>query len=305
VIDPLPTDDALLADARAGTPSAIEALLERYQARVFAFGLRMCGNAEDARDVLQETLLAAARTVSDFRGDSSVPTWLYTIARSFCIKARRRSKFAPSEEVSLDREGRTLASSVPGPEELAAGGEVKRALAQALEALDQASREVVILRDIEGMTAAEVAKVTSSSVDAVKSRLHRARVAVRERLATTLGDAPPPRAPGCPDVLAAFSQQLEGDLEPRLCAELQGHIDRLSRHCPCSRLGQLPPSPGIAEAQGTRSRPRGRRRYRSCRVERQPPARPPDSRKSDSASQIASPRCGRAGIPVERRPSAS
>jgi RNA polymerase sigma-70 factor (ECF subfamily) len=223
---PLPSDDELVADARSGTRSSIEALLERYQARVFAFGLRMCGDPEDAKDVLQETLLAAARTVGEFRGESSVSTWLYTIARSFCIKTRRRSKFAPTEELSLEREGVALASSMPGPDELAAGGEVKRALAQALEALDSASREVIILRDIEGLTAAEVAKVTASSVDAVKSRLHRARMAVRGRLAATLGEATPARAPGCPDVLAAFSRELEGDLEPRLCAELQGHIDR-------------------------------------------------------------------------------
>ena len=223
--DGLPSDDALLSSARAGDRAAIETLLERYQGRVFGFGLRMCGDSEDAKDVLQDTLLAASRTVADFRGDSSVSTWLYTIARSFCIKRRRRSKFAPAGELSLDHDAPALPSSMPAPDELAARGEVKRALAIALEALDPASREVLILRDMEGLTAPEVATLTGLSVDAVKSRLHRARATVRARLATALGDVAPPHAPGCPDVLTAFSRQLEGDLEPRLCAELQEHVE--------------------------------------------------------------------------------
>jgi RNA polymerase sigma-70 factor (ECF subfamily) len=217
-------DDELIGAAQAGDRAAIEALLERYQERVFGFGLRMCGDSEDAKDVLQDTLLAAARTVGKFRGDSSVSTWLYTIARSFCIKKRRRGKYAPAEETSLDRVTLALPSALPGPDELAARGEVKRGLATALEALDASSREILILRDIEGLTAREVADVTGASVDAIKSRLHRARATVRERLAAVLGEAPQPRGPGCPDVLAAFSNQLEGDLEPRLCAELQEHI---------------------------------------------------------------------------------
>jgi RNA polymerase sigma-70 factor (ECF subfamily) len=116
----------------------------------------MCGDSEDAKDVLQDTLLAASRTVGDFRGDSSVSTWLYTIARSFCIKRRRRSKFAPLGELSLDHDAPVLPSSMPAPDELAARGEVKRSLAIALEALDPASREVLILRDMEGLTAPEV-----------------------------------------------------------------------------------------------------------------------------------------------------
>ena len=221
-----PSDDALVAAARAGDRAAIEALLERYQERVFGFGLRMCGDSEDAKDVLQDTLLAAARTIGDFRGESSLSTWLYTIARSFCIKRRRRSKFAPNEELASDSETLALPASGPAPDELASRGEVRRALAGALQALDTASREVLILRDIEGLTAPEVANVTGTSVDAVKSRLHRARAALREHLAASLGDAPLPEAAGCPDVLTAFSKQLEGDLEPHLCAELQGHIDR-------------------------------------------------------------------------------
>jgi RNA polymerase sigma-70 factor (ECF subfamily) len=192
---------------------------------VFDFGVRMCGDPEDAKEVLQETLLAAARTVGTFRGGSSLPTWLYTIARSFCIKRRRRSKFAPPAEASLEGVLERVPSSSPGPDELAERGEVKRALASALLALDPASREVLVLRDMEGLTAPEVAEVTGSTVDAVKSRLHRARASVREWLGRALGEALPAPAPGCPDVLAAFSRELEGELDARRCAELQRHVD--------------------------------------------------------------------------------
>jgi len=225
------SDDALVVAARAGERAAIQSLLERYQDRIFGFGLRMCGDSEDAKDVLQETLLAAARTVGSFRGDASVSTWLYTIARSFCIKQRRRGKFEPTDEISLDGATFRIATQTPGPDEQAARDETKRAVVAALESLEPAAREIVILRDIEGLTAAEVAQVTGTSESAVKSRLHRARSMLRDRLASTLGDAPTPHAPGCPDVLSALSRQLEGELEPQLCAQMQTHVEG----CPACR----------------------------------------------------------------------
>ena len=221
-----PSSDAeLVAAARAGSPEAIEALLEKYQQRIFSFGLRMCGDAEDAKEVLQDTLLAAARNVGDFRGGSSLSTWLYTIARSFCIKRRRRAKHAPVEELSLDEVGTGLPAAGPAPDEIASQHEVKRALAGVIESLDPESREVLVLRDVEGLTAPEVAAITETSVDAVKSRLHRARASVRALLEERLGEASIARRPDCPDVLTAFSKKLEGDLEPTLCADLERHVD--------------------------------------------------------------------------------
>ena len=100
--EPVPSDDDLLEAARTGDKLALEALLEKHQADVYRFGMKMCRNPEDAKDVLQDTLLAMARGVRDFRGSSSLSTWLYTIARSYCIKKRRRSKSAPEEERSRD-----------------------------------------------------------------------------------------------------------------------------------------------------------------------------------------------------------
>ncbi len=205
-------DRLLLERARAGDAQAIEALLERHQAQVYRFGLKMCRDPEDAKDVLQDTLLSMARGVRGFRGASSISTWLYTIARSFCIKKRRRSKLAPGEDRSLDTEmfaeGRQLTDPAQSPDEALAGKHVERAPEQAIGSLEPMYREVLLLRDVEGLTAPEVAEVLGVTVQAVKSRLHRARLSVRAQVAPLLG-IPTERAAAtgtCPDVLTLFSQ---------------------------------------------------------------------------------------------------
>jgi RNA polymerase sigma-70 factor (ECF subfamily) len=229
------TDAELLVAARQGDAAALEALLVRYQPHLYRFGLRMCGNEEDAGDVAQESLISMARSVRDFRGESSVSSWLYTIARSFCIKKRRRSKFAPAREESLEAPGinaaQRLADSAPSPERTATNRELQQALTHAIDALEPAQREVLVLRDVEGLSAAEVAKVLGTSVDAVKSRLHRARVAVRQALAPVWGTASnePRRDSMCPDVLTLFSQHLEGDIDPRVCATMEAHLGQCDR----------------------------------------------------------------------------
>ena len=229
-----PTDDELLAAARQGDAAALEQLLVRYQPHLYRFGLRMCGNEEDAGDVAQESLISMARSLRDFRGDSTVSSWLYTIARRFCIKKRRRSKFAPAREEPLDAPGidaQRLADPAPSPEQTATNRELQRALVRAIDGLDPAQREVLVLRDVEGLSAAEVAKVLDITVAAVKSRLHRARVAVRESLAPVLGrpSDEPARDSVCPDVLTLFSQHLEGDIDPAVCATMEAHLARCGR----------------------------------------------------------------------------
>jgi len=180
-----PSDERLLAAARAGDRPALDALLNRHQSRVLRFGMRMCRDREDAKDVSQDTLLAMARGVRAFRGASSISTWLFTVARSFCIKKRRHSLFAPARERSLDEhpaEATQLAAATRPPDEALAGKQLEHALARALAALEPPYREVLLLRDVEGLTAPEAAEMLGVSVQAVKSRLHRARLAVREQL---------------------------------------------------------------------------------------------------------------------------
>ena|SRR2546426_9552644 len=93
------SDTELLNSLERGDDNAVEELLRRYQPRIYQFGMKMCGDPEDAKDVPQDTLLTMARSLRSFRRDSSLSTWLYTIARSFCIKKRRKSKFAACQGV--------------------------------------------------------------------------------------------------------------------------------------------------------------------------------------------------------------
>ena len=112
-----------------------------------------------------------------------------------------------------------------------AGRQVEQALDQAVGTLDPMYREVLLLRDVEGLTAPEVAEVLGVSVEAVKSRLHRARLAVRAEVAPLLGiHGDTPAAPGtCPDVLTLFSQHLEDEISADVCAEMERHIGACPR----------------------------------------------------------------------------
>ena len=138
--DAVPSDDALLAAARAGERPAIEGAAGEISGPMFGFGLRMCGDSEDAKDVLQDTLLAAARTIGDFRGGSSVSTWLYTIARSFCIEAAPARTSRARRRGLSRRHGAGLPSLDAWAGRARVAREVRRALPGRLESLDPASR---------------------------------------------------------------------------------------------------------------------------------------------------------------------
>ena len=252
--------DVLVRAAQKGDERALDALLKRYQPQIFRFGMKMCRDPEDAREVLQDTLFAAARTVHGFRGASSLSTWLYTIARSFCIKKRRHSVFAP-EVVSLESGDSAAFEALDqgrDPERTLADREVGAALEAAIASLEPEYREVLLLRDVEGLSAAEVAEVTALSVPAVKSRLHRARAAVRERLAPLLAPLPAQPSQGaglCPDVVELLSRHLEGDIGRDTCAEMERHVaDCSGCHAACEslrqtlRLCESTPVPEVPEA---------------------------------------------------------
>lgn len=224
----------VLQRARDGDPAALTELIALHQGAVYRFAMRMCRHPADAEDVLQDTLVALARGIRDFRGGSSLSTWLFGVARSFCIKKRRRRKGAPPTTDSLDEssesEGRALEERGAGPEVLAADKEIHRALERALGSLEPSQREVLVLRDIEGLSAAEVAEVLGIGVAAAKSRLHRARLSLREAIAPLL-DLPVAAAPagGCPDVLRLFSRHLEDEIDADLCAQMQRHLEDCPR----------------------------------------------------------------------------
>ena len=170
--------------------------------------MKMCGDEEDAKDVLQETLFAMARGVRIFAAPrrcrpGSTPSPAASASRSAAAANSRRR--GSSRSTRRSPRGRAqVADPRPGPEQDMAGRQVEAALSRAIAALEPKYREVLVLRDIEGLTAPEVAEVLGMSVDAVKSRLHRARLAVRDALLPHLGRGPDAagrrRAQACPDV---------------------------------------------------------------------------------------------------------
>jgi len=194
-VTPGPPEDegALIAASQSGDPGAQDALVRRYQDRVYGFAMRMCRNVEDAKDILQETFLGMVRALPDFRGESRFTTWLYRIAANACLKKRRRGVFDPEPEqvISLDAlmprpdaEGRKpeIPDWSEDAERALLRGELAREMEAAIDALPREYRIVLLLRDVEGFSAEETAEMLRLSVPAIKSRLHRARVILRQRL---------------------------------------------------------------------------------------------------------------------------
>ena len=220
-------DTALLNLARRGDRGALDALLAKVEPSVYKFGLKLCRDDETAQEVLQETLLTAARHLATFRGDSALTTWLYMVAKSICIKQRRRSKFAPAALDSLEAaEGASVSatgSTSEQPDHALERAELGEHLQRAIAMLEPMYRGVLVLRDVEGLSAAEVAETLELSVEAVKSRLHRARTRVREALAPVFGAVAPP-APGCPDVVPLLSRRLEGEITADACKQMEQHL---------------------------------------------------------------------------------
>jgi RNA polymerase sigma-70 factor, ECF subfamily len=222
----------LVSAARGGDHRALDRLLRLLSGPIHRFGEGFCGDPDDAEDVTQITLAALVRSLRDFRGESSLTTWAYAVARNACTRYRRRGARAPARLESLD-EGTSarpgaLQVADPGedPQRALERAELRDALQRAIAALPPSQREVLVLRDVEGLPAKQVGEALRLSERAVKSRLHRARVALRDRLAQHA-----PRAgvrPRCPDTVRLVSRYLEGELDAEACASLEVHV----KNCP-------------------------------------------------------------------------
>lgn len=176
-------DRDLLRRLRAGAPGAFEEFVIAHQHRVFSVAFRMVGARAEAEDVAQETFLRAHRHLADFRGDSRLSTWLYAIAARLSLDhlaARHRRPL-----VSADEE-RDIAESAPdgagGPGDEAERGELRAALLRAIDELPEDRRIVVVLRDLEGLAYEEIAAALGIELGTVRSRLHRARAELRNKL---------------------------------------------------------------------------------------------------------------------------
>lgn len=185
------SDDELVRRAQKGNLVAFEELVRRYERKVYNITYRLLGNEEDATEALQDTFLRAYRFLKRFRFKSNFYTWLYRIATNVSLtRLRRRKKL---DTVSLDapvKETEELMLDIPDdhhtPEEIFRQKMFKERLQEAVASLPEDYRTVVVLRDLEGLSNEEVSKVLKLSIPAVKSRLHRGRLALRERLAKYL-----------------------------------------------------------------------------------------------------------------------
>ena len=183
-------DPRLARELLDGAPGAFERFVGAYRPKLFRYSFAMCGQREDAEEVAQETLLKVFENMGQLREAERLKPWLFRIAKNVCLMKRRKSVFAPPAELSLDhlRPGKDgnhkleIADWSALPDNLASNAELHRALAHAVHSLPELYRSVFLLRDVEGLTGEETAHVLEISLDAVKQRLHRARLALRKSL---------------------------------------------------------------------------------------------------------------------------
>ncbi len=183
----IPSDDTeLLTRAQAGDTAAFEGLVERHRSRVFGLAQRMLNSADDAAEVLQESFLSAYRNLPNFRGDAQFGSWVYRIAANHALMRLRHRKVVNQIEGPLDgpqfNERGSLVDEVSDfrdAEGEAMDKELREAIEAAADRLGPEYREVFVLKDLEGLSYEEIAELTQSTVPAIKSRLHRARLSLR------------------------------------------------------------------------------------------------------------------------------
>jgi len=213
---------------------------------VFSFSMRVCGQREDAEDTMQEVLLKSVPHLPKFDSPKALLVWLYKVAKTRCLMSRRRSKFAPAQELSLDdlmpdrNELKRLgADGSINPEAFAIRSQEAGRLREAIQRLPAPYRIVLVLRDMEGLADDEVAEITGLRAGTVRVRLHRARLFVRKELmrnwkrqrgrfyetAATPSATPAPRSLArCKAMFAELSNYLDEQLDDSLCEELERHM---------------------------------------------------------------------------------
>jgi RNA polymerase sigma-70 factor (ECF subfamily) len=197
--EPLDPSDArdrrLVRRARAGDARAFEELVSIYQHRIFGLVLRMIGNRQEAEDLAQEVFITVHRALASYRGEGRFYTWLYRIATNTCknrIKYLRGRNFHRSVPVEDTPEAQVpgadggpavaLQSHIAGPEATVEASRLERAIQAELAQLEPEHRLLIVLRDVQGMSYGDILKITGLQEGTLKSRLHRARLALKDRL---------------------------------------------------------------------------------------------------------------------------
>jgi RNA polymerase sigma-70 factor (ECF subfamily) len=188
VAEPPSEETVLVEAARSGDIGAFESLVRRYDRNVFRIAQHITQNREDAEDVVQDAFLKAYQNLGQFQGQSKFYTWLVRIAVNEALMRLRRRR--PERTVSIDEDVKTEEDSMPreiadwspNPEQMYTQAELKDILGKTIQGLPPSFRTVFVLRDVEGLSTEETASALELSVPAVKSRLLRARLQLRERL---------------------------------------------------------------------------------------------------------------------------
>jgi len=184
----------LLERIRSDQPGAFESFVSLFEDRIYRFGVRMCGEREDARDVLQDTLLQAYKSLKTLKHPGALRSWLYRVAANACLMKRRKGKFEPERELSLDdlgpRDPDEPRAEIPDPaalpDEALARSELRQTIRKAVAEVPPHYRIVLVMRDMEHLSTAEVAAALNLPETTVKMRLHRGRLMVRQRLEAAL-----------------------------------------------------------------------------------------------------------------------
>jgi RNA polymerase sigma-70 factor (ECF subfamily) len=182
---------ANLEAARAGDPAALEALLRERRTEVVRYAMRLCVSPADADDAAQEALLALAQYIRSLREVAALSRWLFLAVRTHCIRLARRSLrhvLTPDPDLPLALEG-------PNSEDQLVDRQLRHRLARVVSEIDPMFRDVLVRRDVLGEPARDAAAALGISVEALKSRLHRARAEVKRRLLASLQPAAAPRQP--------------------------------------------------------------------------------------------------------------
>ena len=188
---PVVTDEELVARARAKDFAAFEQLLDRYEDKIFRLAYRFVRNETEAKEILQDTFLSIWRKLDTFKGDAQFSSWLYRVAANAALmrlRAQKRHPEVSTEELPidfLDNYGHLPATGenwAKRPDEELQSEELRRHIQAAVDDLPEIYRTVFLIRDVEGLSTEETAEVLQISIPTVKTRLHRARLALRETI---------------------------------------------------------------------------------------------------------------------------
>ncbi len=226
---------------RSPDPAAMDRALALLQKTVFSFSTKVCGHREDAEDTMQDVLFKSLPHLRKIENPQALAVWLYKVTRNRCWMSRRRSRFAPEHMLSLDELmpepaelEALLHSATHSPEAQAISQQNSERLHEAVLRIPAKYRLILVLHDMEELSAAEVAKITGLQEGTVRVRLHRARLFVRRELAAlTSGKSRPAqrskraslrRPLDCKQIFAGLSDYMDGKLDDAACARFQSHI---------------------------------------------------------------------------------